>query len=65
MGAIAPWARMRVSRAPTMGPSSRALCNNLVLAFIIRQHRFASVPQALRHFNLHRQAAIEAVLSPT
>jgi len=47
------------------GPSNQALCNNRVLAFIIRQHRFASVPQALRHFNRHRQAAIDAVLSPT
>jgi len=46
-------------------PSNRALCNNLLLALIIRQHRFASVPQALRHFNRHRQAAQWENFEPT
>jgi len=47
------------------GPSNRTLCNNRVLALIIRQHHFESVRQALWHFNRHRQETIDAVLSPT
>ena len=47
------------------GPSNRAMCNNIVLALIFHQQRFESVPQALRHFNLNRNEAFAALLSPT
>jgi len=46
------------------GPANRATCNNLALALIFRQNRFDSVPQALRHFTLHRQESLDAVLNP-
>lgn len=46
------------------GPSNRAMCNNIALALIITQNRFDSVPHALRHFNLHRKEAFDALLSP-
>ena len=47
------------------GPSNRAMCNNIALALIFHQQRFHSVPQALRHFNLNRNEAFSALLSPT
>ena len=46
------------------GPGNRAMCNNIALALIFRHNRFESVPQALRHFNLNRREAIDALLSP-
>ena len=45
------------------GTVNRAMCNNIALALIIRDNRFDSVPQALRHFNLHRKEAITAIVS--
>ena len=45
------------------GPSNRAMYSNIALALIIRQNRFDSVPQALRHFNLHRKEAFDALRS--
>ena len=45
------------------GPANRATCNNIALALIVRQNRFDSVPQALRHFSLHRQESMDAVLN--
>ena len=46
------------------GPSNRAMCNNIVLALIIRKNRFKSIPEALRHFNLNRHEAFNALKSP-
>lgn len=47
------------------GPSNQAMCNNIALALIFHRDRFDSVPQAQRHFNLNRNEAFEALLSPT
>ena len=47
------------------GPSNLAMCNNIVLALIIRKNKFKSVPEALRHFNLNRYEAFDALMSPT
>ena len=48
------------------GPGNRAMCDNLVLALIVRENRFDSVClQVLRHFNLHRKEAVAALMSPT
>ena len=46
------------------GPSNLAMCNNLVLAIIVRENRFDSVPHALRHFNLCRKDAFAALFTP-
>lgn len=47
------------------GPSNQAMCNNIALALIFHRDRFDSVPQAQCHFNLNRNEAFEALLSPT
>ena len=47
------------------GPSNRAMCNNIALALIFHCARFASVPQAVRHFNLNRNEAFNALFSLT
>ncbi len=46
------------------GPINAAMCSNIALALIFRQNRFESVPQALRHYNLNRAEAFEALLAP-
>ena len=46
------------------GPSNRAMCSNIALALIFHHRRFESVPQALRYFNLNRNEAFAALLSP-
>ena len=47
------------------GPNNRAMCNDIALALIFRCARFDSVPQAVRHFNLNRNEAFNALFSPT
>ena len=43
-------------------PSINALCNCIALAIILRRGK--SVAEATRHFALHRNDALDAVLSP-
>ncbi|MCY4314422.1 MAG: hypothetical protein OXD44_12185, partial [Gammaproteobacteria bacterium] len=44
--------------------AGHATCSTIVLALTVQQHPSDSVPQALRHFSLHRQECLNALLSP-
>ena len=47
-----------------LAPANRATCNNLVLALILHRRQWHNAAAALRHFTLHRELALQALLSP-
>ena len=51
-------------RLRLMWPANRAVCNNLVLALILRYRRWTNVASALRYFTGRPKAAIKALLAP-
>ena len=46
-------------------PDNNALCGNIALALIRHRGGFRTVPEAVRHYSLHRKDAFDALLSPT
>ena len=45
-------------------PANRAVCNNLVLALILRYRRWTNVASALRYFTGRPKVAIKALMAP-